>query len=168
VFAGLKFLAARPIPPEVQETAMRHHLGLTLLAAALALPALASSGRDDAVALVKHGVARIQAAGAERAYAEITGGNLAQRGELHLVVYSFDGDCLAHGANPAQVGRNLLEQTDIEGRFLVKERVLMAQAMPHGFWHEHKQANLLSKRIEPRLMYCEKVADTAVCAGTRR
>jgi cytochrome c len=66
------------------------------------------------------------------------------------------------------VGRNLLEQTDIEGRFLVKERLLMAQVMPQGFWHEHKQANLFSKQIERRLMYCERLGETAVCSGVRR
>lgn len=148
---------------------MRHPIWITCFAAALALPAQASAGRDEAVALVKTGIAHIRAAGAQQAYAEISRGQAGlARGGMHLVVYSLDGDCLAHGANPSQVGRNLLEQTDIEGRFLVKERLLMAQVMPQGFWHEHKQANLLNKRVEPRLMYCEKLGDTAVCSGVRR
>jgi cytochrome c len=135
---------------------------------ALALPAAASPARDAAVDLVRQGVERIRSAGPARAYAEINGGGAAQRGGLHLVVYSLEGDCLAHGANPSQVGRNLLEQTDIEGRFLVKERLLMAQVMPQGFWHEHKQANLFNKQVEQRLMYCQKLGDTAVCGGVRR
>jgi cytochrome c len=139
------------------------------LALALAAPAaVASSTRDEAVALVRQGVALIRGAGAERAYADITSGALAQRGELHLVVYALGGECLAHGANPAQVGRNLIEQTDIEGRYFVKERLLMAQVRPDGFWHEHKQANLFSKRVEQRLMYCEALGTTTVCSGVRR
>jgi cytochrome c len=141
---------------------------LTLLLALSAQAAAATPARDEAVALVRQGVALIRSAGAERAYAEITAGTLQQRGELHIVVYSLGGDCLAHGANPAQVGRNLIEQTDVEGRFFVKERLLMAQVRPEGFWHEHKQANLFSKRVEPRLMYCEALAGTAVCSSVRR
>lgn len=134
---------------------------------ALAGPAAPSTARDEAVERVRQGVERIRSIGAPRAYAEINGaGN--PRGGQHLVVYSLDGDCLAHGANPSQVGRNLLEQTDIEGRFLVKERLLMAQVMPHGFWHEHKQANLFSKQVEQRLMYCQRLGETAVCSGVRR
>jgi cytochrome c len=142
-------------------------LGAALLAPA-APPAAATPARDEAVALVKQGIARIRAAGAERAYAEINSGAAGQRGALHLVVYRLDGECLAHGAHPAQVGRNLLEQIDVEGRFLVKERLLMAQVMPAGFWHEHRQADLVNKRVEPRLTYCESLGDTAVCSGVRR
>jgi cytochrome c len=143
-------------------------LWICTAALGMALPAAASPARDAAVDLVRQGVERIRSAGPARAYAEINGGGVAQRGGLHLVVYSLDGDCLAHGANPSQVGRNLLEQTDIEGRFHVKERLLLAQVMPQGFWHEHKQANLLSKQVEQRLMYCQKLGETAVCSGVRR
>lgn len=149
---------------------MRTALAFTfaLLPGLAAQPACASPARDEAVALVRQGVALIRSAGPERAYAEINAGALQQRGELHLVVYSLGGDCLAHGANPAQVGRNLIEQTDIEGRLFVKERLLMAQVRPEGFWHEHKQANLFSKRVESRLMYCEGLAGTTVCSSVRR
>lgn len=147
---------------------MRRALTFFLMPALSAGLASASPARDEAMALVRQGVALIRQAGPERAYAEISAGALQQRADLHLVVYGLGGDCLAHGGNPAQVGRNLIEQTDIEGRLFVKERLLMAQVRPEGFWHEHKQANLFSKRVETRLMYCEGVAGTTVCSSVRR
>jgi cytochrome c len=125
--------------------------------------------REDAVALVKRGIETIRAYGPELGHALITGGQggLAAPG-LHLVVYDLDGRCLAHGAHPSQVGQNLAGSLDLEGRYFVRERLLLVQAQPGGIWQEYQQANLQTKQVEARLMYCEKLGDTAVCSGVRR
>jgi signal transduction histidine kinase len=148
----------------------------TLLAAALvlssslgaALPATAgeNASRDEAVAMVKKGIAFIKAQGAEKAYAEITNKNpqFIDR-DLYLVVYGLDGKCLAHGANPKQVGKDLIELTDIDGKYFVKERVAMVKAKPAGAWQEYKFTHPQTKKIEPKVMYCEKLGETAVCGG---
>jgi signal transduction histidine kinase len=142
-----------------------------LLAAAAALvtaPSLASSGatKEEAVAMVKKGIAYIKANGPEKAYAAFTGKDkqFVDR-DLYLVVYGLDGKVLAHGANEKQVGKDLLEMTDIDGKYFVKERVAMVKAKPTGAWQEYKFTNPVSKKIELKVMYCEKLAETAVCGG---
>lgn len=130
--------------------------------------ALASAGatKDEAVAMVKKGIAHIKAQGTDKAYAAFTAKDpqFIDR-DLYLVVYGLDGKVLAHGANPKQVGKDLLELTDIDGKYFVKERVAMVKAKPAGAWQEYKFPNPVSKKIEPKVMYCEKLAETAVCGG---
>lgn len=145
------------------------HLALaTTVLAFTAATASASvdATKDDAVAMVKKGVAFIKAQGVEKGYAEISNkkGQFIDR-DLYLVVYGLDGKCLAHGANEKQIGRELLELTDIDGKPFIKERVAMVKAKPAGAWQEYKFTNPVSKKIEPKVMYCEKLGETAVCGG---
>jgi len=145
-----------------------HTLLLAAAAALVATPALAASGasKDEAVAMVKKGIAYIKANGPEKAYAAFTAKDkqFVDR-DLYLVVYGLDGKVLAHGANEKQVGKDLIEMTDIDGKYFVKERVAMVKAKPAGAWQEYKFTNPVSKKIEPKVMYCEKQAETAVCGG---
>lgn len=137
--------------------------------AALSAPlAMASAGasKEEAVAMVKKGVAHIKSQGTDKAYAAFTAkdAQFVDR-DLYLVVYGLDGKVLAHGANPKQVGKDLLELTDIDGKYFVKERVAMVKSKPAGAWQEYKFTNPVSKKIEPKVMYCEKHGETAVCGG---
>lgn len=138
------------------------------LAIACAAPsALASNAtKDEAVAMVKKGIAYIKAHGTDKGYAEISNkqGQFNDR-DLYLVVYGLDGKCLAHGANERQIGRDLIDLTDVDGKYFVKERVALARTQPSGFWQDYKFTNPVSKKIEPKTMYCEKLGDTAVCGG---
>lgn len=54
---------------------------------------------------------------------------------------------------------------DIDGKAFVKERVEMTRTHPNGFWQDCKFTNPVSKKIEPKAMYCEKLGETAVCGG---
>ena len=139
-----------------------------LLALAFAAPAFGSADatKEDAIAMVKKGVAFIKANGIEKGYAEVSNksGAFIDR-DLYLVVYGLDGKCLAHGANPKQIGRDLIDLTDIDGKYFVKDRVAMVKAKPAGAWQEYKFTNPVSKKIEPKVMYCEKLGETAVCGG---
>ena len=137
------------------------------LALAAAVPAFAGNAtKDEAVAMVKKGITYIKANGADKGYALITGkdGQFV-KSDLYLVVYGLDGKVLAHGANDKQVGKDLIELTDVDGKYFVKERVAMVKAKPAGAWQEYKFTNPVSKKIEPKVMYCEKLAETAVCGG---
>jgi cytochrome c len=145
-----------------------HTLLLAAAAAFVVTPALSASGasKDEAVAMVKKGIAFIKASGADKAYAAFTAKDkqFIDR-DLYLVVYGLDGKVLAHGANEKQVGKDLIEMTDIDGKYFVKERVAMVKAKPAGAWQEYKFTNPVSKKIEPKVMYCEKQGETAVCGG---
>ena len=119
-------------------------LALSLACAGPAFSA-AEPGKDDAIAMVKKGVAFIKAQGIDKGYAEINNkaGAFVDR-DLYLVVYGLDGKCLAHGANPKQIGRDLIDLTDVDGKYFVKERVAMVKAKPAGAWQDYKFTNPVS------------------------
>ncbi|MDR7271497.1 signal transduction histidine kinase [Pelomonas saccharophila] len=122
--------------------------------------------KEDAVAMVKKGVAYIKANGKDKAYGEITAKSPQfVKQDLYLVVYGLDGKCLAHGANEKQVGRDLIDLKDIDGKAFVRERVELGKSSPKGFWQDYKFTNPTSKKIEPKQMYCERLDDTIVCGG---
>ena len=144
---------------------LTHHAVL-FCAAFAALPALAANAtKDEAVTMVKRGVAAISAMGADKAYAEfsIPTGKWVDR-DLYLIVYRLDGTMLAHGVNPKQIGTNLIDRKDIDGKEFIRERMDIAKTKA-SFWQDYKFQNPATKKIEPKTTYCEKLSDTLVCAG---
>ena len=144
----------------------RQLLGAAVIAA-LSLAshaALAAGGasQTEATAMVKKGVAFIKANGKDKGYAEISNkaGQFIDR-DLYLVVYGLDGTVRAHGANEKMIGKNLIDLKDVDGKAFVKERVELAQAKG-TFWQDYKFTNPVTKKIEPKTMYCEKLDDTPV------
>ena len=121
--------------------------------------------KDEAVAMVQKAVASIKSEGAEKAYAEISNpsGKFVDR-DLYIVVYGLDGLVLAHGANASRVGTNQIDDKDPDGKAFVKERVELAKQQP-SFWQTYKFMNPVTKKVEPKQMYCERLAETAVCGG---
>lgn len=121
--------------------------------------------KDEAVAMVKKGITYIKANGKEKGYAEITSKQSQFRDrDLYLVVYGLDGVVRAHGQNPKMVDKNLISLKDIDGKEFVKERVELGKANA-SFWQDYKFTNPMTKKIEPKQMYCERLDDTVVCGG---
>jgi signal transduction histidine kinase len=119
----------------------------------------------EAVAMVKKGVAFIKSKGKDAGYAEVSNkaGQFVDR-DLYLVVYGMDGTVLAHGANGKMVGKNLIDLKDMDGKAFVKERVDLAKTKG-TFWQDYKFTDPLTKKIEPKATYCEKLDETVVCGG---
>lgn len=140
---------------------------LPLIAVVVAGSAFAGdgAGKDDAVGMVKKATAFIKAQGPDVAYAEISNkaGQFIDR-DLYVVVYQLDGKVLAHGSNQKFVGKDMIEAQDVDGKLYVKERVELAAKQP-SFWQDYKFVNPVTKKVEPKQMYCEKLDNTAVCAG---
>jgi len=119
----------------------------------------------EAEAMVKKGVAYLKANGADKAYAEITAkhAQFIDR-DLYLTVYRMDGTVMAHGANDKMVGKQLIGLKDIDGKEFVRERVELAKVKP-SFWQDYKFTNPVTKKVEPKSMYCERVDEVIVCGG---
>jgi len=131
-------------------------------------PAAAKDGNAtaaEATAMVKKGVAYMKSNGKDKTYAAISDkqGQFVDR-DLYLVVYGLDGTVHAHGANEKMIGKNLIDLKDVDGKPFVKERVEMAQAKG-SFWQDYKFTNPLTKKIEPKSMYCERLDDAVLCGG---
>ncbi len=123
------------------------------------------AGKDDAIAMVKKATTFIKEQGPDKAYPEISNkaGKFIDR-DLYVVVYQLDGKVLAHGSNEKFVGKDMIDAQDVDGKLYVKERVELAGKQP-SFWQDYKFVNPVSKKVEPKQMYCEKLDNTAVCAG---
>jgi signal transduction histidine kinase len=109
----------------------------------------------------------VQAVNADKAAAfkEITGKDKKWvNRDLYPVVYDMTGKCLAHGQNEKQVGKDLIELADADGKEFVKERVEFAKSKGK-FWHDYKFTDPVSKKVLPKSAYCEKAGDVIVCAG---
>ena len=120
---------------------------------------------SEAQAMVNKGVAFVKANGKDKGYAEITNkkGQFTDR-DLYLVVYGLDGVVRAHGANEKMIGKNLIDLKDIDGKEFVRERVELGKSKPN-FWQDYKFTNPVSKKVEPKSMYCERLDDTVLCGG---
>lgn len=139
---------------------------LALSGAALAKDEWAS--KEEAVAMVKKGIGFINANGKEKGYAEITSKKSRFKDrDLYLVVYGIDGVVRAHGQNEKMVNKNLIDLRDVDGKLFVKERVELAQTKG-TFWQDYKFTNPVTKKVEPKQMYCERMDEVVVCGGVYR
>ncbi len=137
-----------------------------VLAAGTTWAAGESATAKEAEAMVKKGVAYIKAHGKDKGYAEITNKDNKDfhDRDLYLAVHRLDGTAVAHGTNEKMVGKNFMEMKDIDGKEYIKERVEMGKTKT-SFWTDYKFNNPVSKKIEPKTAYCERLDDTVVCGG---
>ena len=149
-----------------------NHSLTTVFLAGLLLSASAVSAqvatRDDAVAMVKKGVASLKSKGTARTLAEInnTQGTFRAR-DLYLTAYSKDGVQLAHGSNNRLVGMRLVDLRDGDGYSYLRERMELAKTRP-VFWQDIKVVNPLTRESEPRAAYCELADDVLVCGAVQK
>ena len=119
----------------------------------------------EAEAMVKKGVAFIKANGKDKGYAEITSKQSQFKDrDLYLVVCGLDGKVWAHGANEKMVGRNTIDLKDVDGKEFMRERIEMAKAKA-SYWQDYKYTNPVTKKIEAKQMYCERLGDIIVSGG---
>ena len=146
---------------------MTKTIAAIVLCAGISMPALGADNatKDEAVAMVKKAVAFVKAQGADKAYEafDAKDGGFVDR-DLYVVVYGYDGKVLAHGANAKLIGKDMSDAQDVDGKYYVKERLALA-AKKVEFWQDYKFVNPVTKKIEPKQMYCEPLTDAAVCAG---
>lgn len=142
---------------------------LTLFAAFLSASAYASERgtADEAAALVKKAVAFLKANGKEKAFAEFNNpkGQFAER-DLYIFVYDMQGTNLAIGNGNASkmVGKNLIEMRDADGRYIIKGFIELLNAKGKG-WFDYKWPNPVTKAVEQKSSYVEKVDDMIVGSG---
>jgi signal transduction histidine kinase len=120
---------------------------------------------SEAEAMVKRAVAQIKSAGAEKAYDEFTNGKSFKDRDLYIVVYDLNGKNLAQGANPKLVGKELIGLKDPDGKPIIKLFVDMAKEKGKGWVEDYKFMNPVTKKMEVKAMYLERVGDTLVGCG---
>lgn len=155
-------------------TIARRHFHLLAIAgvaaaASLSLPAFASEERakpEEARAMLAKAMAHIKAVGKEKAFADFMTkpGPWIDR-DLYLTVFDLNGKTLAHGANARMVGKDNINLQDANGKFHVKERMEIAKAKGKG-QQEFAFLNPMTKQIEPKVMFFERLDDIVVGCGS--
>jgi signal transduction histidine kinase len=142
-------------------------LGFALL---VAMPAQAGEfgTRDEAVAMVKRLQERFKAQGAEATFKAVTDKDPAFHDrDLYPFIYTLDGKNVAHGANAALVGKNLIDLKDQSGKFLIREIIDVAKG-PGSGWVDYKWPNPVTQKIDDKASYVERMGDYAVGVGVYR
>jgi len=147
---------------------MKTKLGAAALLCALAV-GLAQAGAErataqEAEAMVKKATAQLKA-DRDKTFADISNpkGPYVDR-DLYLVVYRTDGTNLAHGFNQKMIGKMFMDIQDIDGKHYMRERMEIAKTKS-SFWQDLKFVDPLTKKIEPKQIYCEKTGDLLICGG---
>ncbi|CAN5424807.1 hypothetical protein BH10PSE17_BH10PSE17_14200 [soil metagenome] len=146
------------------------YLFRTLAVAALSIAMLGSAAADDratpqeAKALLAKAVIYLKANGADKATAEFSrkDGAFTDR-DLYVTVYDMNGKTLAH-INPRMIGKDNINLQDATGKYHIKERLEIAKTKGQG-QQEFMFLNPMTKQIEPKIMYFEKVGDLLVACG---
>jgi len=135
----------------------------------MVMPAPAANefgSKDEAVAMVKRVQDVFKKDGADAAFKAVSDKAVKEfhDRDLYAFVYDMSGRCVAHGARPALIGKNLIDLKDQDGKFLIREMVDMAKG-PGSGWIEYKWPNPITNKIEDKLSYVEKMGDYFVGVG---
>lgn len=130
-----------------------------------ALAAAPHASRNDAVAFVKKAIAYLKQNGKDKALQDfnIPNGPFID-GELYIVVLDMKGVLLADGTKPRLVGKSLLDIKDVNGKPFVREEVDLARSKGQG-WVDFEWVNPVTKTMEQRSTYFERVGDLIVLTG---
>ncbi len=74
---------------------------------------------------------------------------------------------MAHGQKKDRIGKNMLNDKDPDGKAFVAERVQVAKEKGSG-WQDYKFMNPVTKQIEQKAAYFERVADVILVSGAYR
>jgi len=111
----------------------------------------------EATALANRAIAHIKDVGPEKAFADFSAqdGKWVDR-ELYVLVIGFDGIMKAHGTVKPLIGKPQLEMRDVNGKFMSKEMLEVAQTKGTG-WVDYLWSNPVTKKIDPKSTYVVRI-----------
>lgn len=152
---------------------MRPIVPIMLLLLFAAAPANAASDfgtKDEAVAMVHRVHEMFKKEGPEATFKAVNDPStkVFHDRDLYPFIYTLPGICVAHGARPALIGKNLIDLKDQDGKYLIRELAAVANG-PGSGWVDYKWPNPLTNKIEDKTSYVEKLGtDYFVGVGVYR
>jgi cytochrome c len=141
---------------------MLRSIALFAVAAILAAsPARAASEfgtRDEAVAMVRRVEQMVATAGVDATFKAVDdkANKEFHDRDLYPFIYDMTGRCVAHGARPALIGKNLIDIKDQDGHYLIREMIRLTKNGGSG-WVDYKWPDPLTNKIEDKSAYVEKL-----------
>ncbi len=141
-------------------------IGLFLVLGYCTSYAAEAGTKDEAVAMVKKAIEYMKTNGNDKAFAVFSDpkDKLFHDRDLYVVVFDMNGKCLAQGQKKSMVGKDMIDFKDVDGKEYMKERIALMKANKTA-WQDYKFMNPVSKKIEPKEMYIERVGDLIVGCG---
>ncbi len=136
---------------------MRMTIALSALTFGAGLALAAERGsQEEAKALLDRAIAHVNEVGTEKAFADFSraDGGYVDR-DLYVYCFDMEGKALAHGGNPALIGKNLMEMKDPDGVQPVKESIRILGSTETSTL-DFKWPNPISKKIEAKSAYISK------------
>lgn len=117
---------------------------------------------DEAKAMALHAAAFLQDNGPATAFPvfDAPGGPFHDR-DLYVMVYDSSGTNVAHGANKALIGKNLIDLKDTDGVYVIRGIV----AVKTQGWVDYKWPNPLTKKLAPKTTYVVRVGEYLIGVG---
>ncbi|MBI1209413.1 MAG: histidine kinase [Azospirillum sp.] len=117
---------------------------------------------EEAKAMAETAAAFLKAEGPEKAFKVFMekGGPFHDR-DLYVFVQNRQATMVAHGTNPALVGKDMTNLRDVDGKLFNKA---MMETKDAG-WVEYKWLNPVSKAFEPKVSYVIWAGDYLVGVG---
>jgi signal transduction histidine kinase len=147
---------------------IRHHRAWFLSAMGLvSLFAFSASAAtaDEAKTLAERAAAHVKDVGRDKAFADFSkpdGGFV--NGELYVFCQDKDGTVVAHGGNPAIVGKNMLNVKDPDGKAPNAAMNDLGLTKGEG-WYDFRWPNPETKRIQEKSAYVIKIDDHTICGS---
>jgi cytochrome c len=145
---------------------MKRVLSLLIVGSALLLaPVAHAAGQatpEEAKAMAIKAASYLQSSGPETAFPAFSAkdGPWHDR-DLYVLVENDQHIMVAHGSNPALIGRNVLNLKDPEGKSVAVE----LDAIKDAGWVDFKWLNPVTKAIEPKTLYAVRVGEYHVAVG---
>jgi signal transduction histidine kinase len=130
---------------------------------ALTLPVWGAGTPEEAKALVAQAVAFYKANGKEKALAEFSNpkGQFV-KGDLYIFAYNPKGAIIAHGGDPKLIGRDFTGVQDADGKYFAREFIKIG---PEGGWVDYKWMNYITKKVEAKTAYLQRIDGVIIGCG---
>src|SRR5579871_282799 len=128
----------------------------TLATLPLATAVAETPTKDGVVAIVKQAVAFYKANGRQKALVEFNSkdGRFA-KGEDYVDVHDLNGVCVAHPTMPDNVGKNVLDQKDVNGKYWIKDIIAETKSGTTSGWTRYVRKNPTNGKLQDKLAYWE-------------
>jgi cytochrome c len=131
-----------------------------LVATAHANAASEFGSKEEAVAMVKRVQAMFAEKGVDATFKAVDDKNDKEfhDRDLYAFIYDFNGVCVAHGARPALIGKNLLDIKDQDGKYLIQSMIEITKDGGTG-WVDYKWPDPLTNKIEDKSAFVAKLGE---------
>ena len=113
--------------------------------------------RTEAVAMVRRVELSFKKNGATQTFKAIDdlSNKDFHKGDIYPFVYTLKGTCVAHGALPALVGKNLSSLKDPDGKYVIKDSIRVA--LHGGGWYNYKWPNPKTHMIDNKASFIKRL-----------